>query len=141
MRPPWLELERFHIKRSGAAVFEVVTAFVFGELVKDLAAELREAVDGSFGPVAEQFFELRKGKLNGVQIGRVRWQVAKFSPNSLDCFSHASHFMTGEIVHYDKISRSECGNQMLLDPRSKQRPIDGAFDRQRGHETLGSQCA
>ncbi len=52
-----------------SSVFQVVASFGFGELVEYFRAEFPELVDGTRGSIAEQFFQLRKGQLNRIQIG------------------------------------------------------------------------
>jgi len=53
-----------------AAVFEVISALGFGELVEDATAEFPELIDGSFRSIAEELLEFGGSQLDGIQIGR-----------------------------------------------------------------------
>src|SRR5436189_6355823 len=69
---------------------EVAAAFGFGELFEDAATECPELVDGALRAVAEQFLQFRKRQLDGVQVGRVGWQITQFRAGSFDRLPHTS---------------------------------------------------
>lgn len=56
-------------------MWEMVSAFAFGDQVEGLAAELPKFYRGALSTVAEPLFEFAKGQLDRVQIVRVGRQV------------------------------------------------------------------
>ena len=122
-------------------MLEVVSAFVFGELVEDATAQLPELVDRPGRAIAEEFLEFGEGEFDRVQIGRVRRQVAQLGANGFDRFANSRDLVAGEIVHHDKITRLERGSQMLSHPAQKQRAIDRPIDGQWSDESFGTHCA
>ena len=86
-------------------MLEVVAAFVGGEGVEDLAAQVPELIDRARGTIAEQLLELRKCWLDGVQVGGIRGQVTQLGADCFKRFTHAFDFMAGEIVHHDNVAR------------------------------------
>lgn len=119
-------------------MLEVVSAFVFGELVEDATAEIPELIDSSFSSIAEEFLELGEGEFDGVQIRRVGWQVTKFGAGRFDCFADTDYLVAGEIVHDDDVAKLQDGDQVLLNPGPEQRAVDGTLDGQRRDESLRS---
>ena len=119
-------------------MFEVVSAFGFGELVEGVAAEFPELIGGPFGAVTQEFLELGKGQLNRVQVGRVGGQVAQLGAGRFDRLADASHLVAGEVVHHHDVAWLQDRSQMLFDPPAEQCAVDGPFHGERGDEPLGS---
>ncbi len=115
-------------------MLEIVSAFGLGKFVEDSSAEIPELIDGPFRSVAEQLLQFGKRQLNRIQIGRVRRQVSKFGADCFDRFADAGYLVTGEIVHHHDVAWLQCRSQMLLDPTTEQRAVDGPVDRERSDE-------
>jgi len=122
-------------------VLEVISALGFRELIEDAAAETPEFVDGPFRAVAEQLLELGKRQFDGIQVRRVRGQIAQLGADRFDGCANSSDLVAGEIVHHYNIARFQGGHQMLLYPGAEQRPVDGPFDRERSDEPFRAQRA
>ena len=73
-------------------------------------------------------FEFGKDLFDGIEVGAVGGQVEQLRPSRLDCVTNPSHFMTGQIVHDDRVARVERGGQDLFDIGYKARAIDRAVE-------------
>ena len=113
---------------------DIVSAFILGEEVEDLAAELPEGLVGSSGSVAEEFFELAEGHFDGVEVGRVGRQVADLGSDAFDGLDDASHFVAGEVVHDDHVARPQRRREMLFDPTGEELAVDGSLNAERRDE-------
>ena len=120
---------------------KIVSALGLRELVEDAAAEFPEFVDGPFGSVAEQFLELGERQFDGIQVWRIRRQVAYFGSDRFDRFANSKDLVAGEIVHHHDVARLQDRRQMLLNPGAEQLAIDTAIDGERSDESFGSQGA
>ena len=116
-----------------SAVFEIPSAIGFGEEVEDFPAELLELLGRS-----TFFFEIREDEFDRVQIGRIGWQVTEFGTGGFNGLANSGDFVAGEIVHHDDVSGNKGGDQVLLNPRSKQGTVDRPFDGQRSNESRGA---
>ncbi len=120
-------------------MLEIVSAFVFREVVEDSAAEFPELVDSPCSSVSEQFLQLRECQLDRIQIGRVRWQVTQLGTGRFNGFADTCDLVAGEIVHHHDVPRLQHRSQMLLDPTEEQRAGNGAIDCERSDESLRTQ--
>src|ERR1700679_1654271 len=81
---------------------------------------------------AEQLFELGPGFLDGIEIGRVGWQIEQFGSGSFDAFAHAGHFVRAEVVHDHHIARSQHWAENMFEISEENFSVRGRFDRHGG---------
>ena len=86
------------------------------------------------GPQAR--FEFGKDLFDGIKVRAVGGQVEQLRPSRLDCVPNPGHFVTGQIVHDDRVARVERGGQDLFDIGHEARTIDRAVEDGRGGELV-----
>src|ERR1700756_4352695 len=94
---------------------EVVGAFLSTEPWHERANCSVEPWNGARSNLAQQGFEFAVGHLDGIEIGRVLWQVANCRPRLLDRLADAGHLVGSVIVHHDDVVAPERRNQALFD--------------------------
>jgi hypothetical protein len=65
-------------------VIEEIQAFAWGEEIEDRADPVPERWDRAFCGFSQVCFEFCEGHLDGVEVGRVRRQIAQLRPGGLD---------------------------------------------------------
>ena len=126
--------------------YEEVSTFLRGNGIEDLADGVANGVDGSFGSLAQQVFELGEELFDGVEVGRIFGQENELSAGVADSLAYGLAFMATEIVDDDDVAGLERGNEDLLyvdqEPLAVDRTVDqpGCLDpivAQRGQEGHG----
>ena len=125
---------------------KVLATFLRAEVMEQGPDPAPRRLDGPFGRVAEQRFELGEDLFNRVEIGGIRRQEAQRSPGSLKGPPHSRAFVTAEIVHNDDVARGEGREQALLHIGEEAGAVDRAIEdtggnnavvAQGGHESQG----
>ena len=94
---------------------EVVAAFLRPEVVQQSPDPPPGRLNGAFGCVAEQGFELGEDLFNRVEVGGVGRQEAQRGPHPLNGGAHGGTLVAAQIVHNDDIARRERWQQTLFD--------------------------
>ncbi len=102
---------------------------------------LPEGIDGSEGGFSEQGLELGKELLDGIQIGRVRRQIAQLCPCRFNGFAYASHRVTAQVVGNDDIAGLERGTEEIPDVGQERRPLHRAIHHQRSRQAVMAQSS
>ncbi len=89
-------------------------------------------VDGAFGCLSQESFELCEDLLDWIEVWRVRWQEEDVCTGSADGASHGLAFVAAEIVEDDDIAGLECRGQDLLDISEEASAIDRSVEHGRG---------
>ena len=107
---------------------EVVAAFGRAEAVEQGAEPPPGRLNGAFGRVAEQSFELSEDLFNRGEIRGVGGEEAERSPHSLNGRPHGGPLVAAQIVHDDDIARGERRQQTLFDRGQEARPVQRAIE-------------
>lgn len=76
---------------------------------------MAEAANGSLGGFAQEGFEVAKGRLDRVEVGRIAWQVTQRRTGCLDGFAHTGDLMSFEVVDDHDVTALEGGSQALFE--------------------------
>ena len=98
-------------------------------------------VDGSLLGVPHPVFDLGKGLLNWIEIGRVRRQVPEPRPGGTDRRADGPGFVTAEIVHDNDVARRERRGELLFDIGAEAFAVDGAVEHTGSGEAIVAQRA
>ena len=63
---------------------------------------------------AEERFDFGKGWFDGIEVGAVRWQIAKLDALGSEQGFNALNFVRGQIVQNERIPGLQAGNEYLL---------------------------
>ncbi len=107
---------------------DIVSTFRRGEGGEGRPDRRPQAGHRTRGDRAQAGFEFGKALFDGIEGGAVGRQVEQLRPSRLDCVTHPSHFMTGQIVQDDRVAWAERGGQDLFDIGDKARAIDRAVE-------------
>jgi hypothetical protein len=88
---------------------------------------------------AEERFQLREGKLDGIQVRTVGRQKAQVRAGRFDRGADLGVFVNGEVVQDDDIARPSRRHEHLLDVGAERRMIDRPIEDGRGTEALEPQ--
>jgi hypothetical protein len=94
---------------------EEVGTFLSAKLRHERANCSVETRDDSLGSLAQPRFEFAVRQLDGIEVGRVLWQVASCRvclPNRL---LYARDFMGSEVIHHNDVVATQRWNQALFD--------------------------
>jgi hypothetical protein len=81
---------------------------------------------------AEQYFEFAPCFFDGVEVGRVGWQIKQIGTCSLDAFANALHLMRGEVVHDDQVSGLQLRAEDRVEVGEEDLGVGGGLDRHCG---------
>lgn len=118
---------------------EVVSAFNWIEAFEELSDSAFEPFDRSLGRGAEEGLELGEGEFNGVEVRTVRREVDELRCCAFDRFTDPCHFVSGQIVHHDHVTRAERRRQVLLDIAEEHVSVHRAVDHGGRREAAQSQ--
>jgi hypothetical protein len=82
-------------------------------------------------------FDLGPALFEGVEVGRVGWQIEQLSAALLDLLPHLRVLVGGEIVHHHDLPGLQAWAQYLFQIRQKDLAVGGRFDGHGGHPTIG----
>src|SRR5262245_22422143 len=103
-----------------------------------------QAFDCALGSFAQQCLQGMEHELYWVELGRIRRQIPKFCPASLDRLLDACDLVEGDIVEDDDVPTPERGDQTLLDVSEERFSVHGSLDHHRGDDTslakAGDEC-
>ena len=118
---------------------EIIGAFSSTEAWQERTNRSPKTRNGSLGGRAQKCFELAEGHLDGIEVRRILWQVAKGRPCLRNRLTYAGTFVSADIVHHDDIAPFEGRNQALLDIGQEHLCVHGALDRHRGDHFIMTQ--
>ena len=118
---------------------EVMGTFLGPEAVEEGADPPPGGLNGPFGGVAQQGFELGKDLFNRIEIGGVRREETQRGPHPFDGCAHGRALMTTEIVHNDDSAGGERRQQTLFDISQEAGPVDRAIKDTRSGNTVVAQ--
>ena len=107
---------------------EVVAAFGRAEAVEQGAEPPPGRLNGAFGRVAEQSFELSEDLFDRVEIRGVGGQEAERGPRLLNGRPHGGPLVAAQIVHNDDIAWGERRQQALFDIGQEAEPVQRAIE-------------
>ena len=119
---------------------EVVAAFLRAEAVKQGAEPSPGRLNGPFGRVTQQSFELGEDLLNGIEIRGVGRQEAERGSHPLQGRPHGRTLVAAQVVHNDDIARGERRQQTLFDIGQKAGAIQRAVEDAGSGHTVVAQC-
>ncbi len=115
---------------------EVVAAFLRPEAVQQSPDPPPGRLNGAFGRVAEQGFELGEDLFNRVEVGGVGRQEAQRGPHPLNGGAHGGTLVAAQIVHNDDIARSERWQQTPFDIGQEAGPVHRAIEDTRSRKSV-----
>src|SRR3979409_9665 len=104
----------FRARSNIARVREEVSAFLRTEIGNNAADPAHEARDCVLGGLAQMRLYFAEGRLDGVEIRRIRRKKKQRLARCFDCLLDASNLVGWKIVHDDGIAALECWNQTLF---------------------------
>src|SRR2546428_8075554 len=93
---------------------EVIGAFLSTKLWHERANCSVEATNSPRGNLAQQCFEFAVRQLDGIEVGRVLWQVANCRPRFLNRLLDAGDLVSSVVVHHDNVVALKRCDQALL---------------------------
>ena len=118
---------------------KVVAAFGRAEAVQQRPEPPPGRLNGAFGRVAEQSFELSEDLFDRVEIRGVGGQEAEGSPHPLKGRPHGGPLVAAQIVHNDDIARGERRQQTLFDIGQEAGAVDRAIKDTRSGQPVVAQ--
>src|SRR5262245_9278781 len=116
---------------------EKVPAFSWAEIGNNATDPAQEARDRVLRRLAQMRLHFAEGRLDRVEIWRIRRKIKKRGTRRFDCLFDADDLMSGEIVHDDDISSLECWNKPKFHISKKHRPIHGSLEHEgRDHRAM-----
>ena len=113
---------------------DVVGALLRGEALEQAADCGPEVLDGAFGRIAKQAFELGERQLDRVEVWTVGRQIDQARTGSLDGLAHAAHLVRAEVIEHHDVAWLEFLDQELLDVGEERRSVDRAVQHQRSNQ-------
>ena len=107
---------------------KVVAAFGRAEAVEQGAEPPPGRLNGAFGRVAEQSFELGEDLFDRVEIGGGGRQEAEGGPRLLKGRAHGGPLVAAQIVHNDDSAWGERRQQALFDRGQEAEPVQRAIE-------------
>jgi len=95
--------------------------------------------DGSLLSGAHPVFDLGKGLLDRIEVGRIWRQVPQPGTGGADHAAEHGCLVASEIVHDDDITALELRNKLLFDVGAKAFAVDGAVEHTRGGELVAAE--
>src|SRR4051794_21236739 len=93
------------------------------------------ANDGSFESVRESLFEGSEpmlqeapARLNGTEVGRIRWQEQQARLGAFDQPADFGRVVGTQVVEYDDVARVEARDQSFADKFDKLWTVDGSVE-------------
>ena len=77
---------------------------------------------------AEQLFEFGPGLFDGVEIGRIGWQIEQSGTHGLHACSHALDLMNVEVVHHEDVADPQFGAEERVQEVQQDVAVGGGFD-------------
>jgi uncharacterized protein YPO0396 len=114
-----------------AGVAQEIPAFFGTKGLSDAPYPAQETWNCALGCLAQQCFEFAECHFDGVQVGRIGWQIKKLRTYRFNRLLNASDFMHRQIVHDDDIAALERWGKALLYISKKHRPIHRAIKHER----------
>lgn len=105
-----------------------VTAVIGGEALEGVGQRSREIAQCPSCRLAQVRFEFGKGHFDRVEIGAVGGQITYRRASGLDEFFDRRHFVRGEVVEDDDVSRVEFGAEHLAQINRENIAIDDSLD-------------
>jgi len=92
------------------------------------------------GGLSQMGFEFGKGRLDRVEVGTVRWQVAKLNALGAEQGFHPVDLVRGQIVQYQRVAGLQARYQHLLQIDQKDLGIDRPIHQERSGDLFPAQC-
>ncbi len=99
-----------------------------GDGLESLCGGVFELRHGSCGERAQAGFELGPGFFDGIEVGRVGWQVEQGCLASLDPFAYAVDLVRAQVVHNDHVAGTQLRAQYLVEEGQKHVAVGGGLD-------------
>jgi len=111
-----------------------VSAFLWSEGLNDATDLPHQAWNSVLGGLAQMGLQFAERHLNWVEVGRIGRQILRCCSRRFDRLLDAGDFVYRQVVHRDNFTALECGNEELLYPGEKHRPIHRPLKHaRRGH--------
>ncbi len=120
---------------------EEVGAFGWSEGREQAGDGSPEGLDCSGCGLAQMSFEFGEGLLDGIEIRRVRRQIAQGCARCGDGGFDGRAFVAGEVVHDDNVAGPEAWHKDLLDIGEEGFGVHRAVEHQRGGHARGTKAA
>jgi hypothetical protein len=108
---------------------------------KSFGKRLFQCSNGARLELAEFLFELCPALLDGIEIGRIRRQVAEGGPGIFNQLADAIHFVSTEIIEHDQLTGFQLRAENVLHISQKHVAIGGSFDAHCRHPARCTDCA
>src|SRR5271157_1420446 len=118
-----------------AAMTEPGSSVVWGDARKSLRNRLLQRLGGSSLQRTQELFQLGPSLFDGIQVGRIRWQVQQFGSRGLDQFPYSADLVGAEVVHDHHIADVQHRAQHVFHVGQKDVPIRGFLDGHRRQQT------
>jgi len=120
-------------------VAEESGAFFWSEGAEGLSDAAPQVWHGALGSFAQKSLELCEGQFYGVEVRRIRRQVAQLGAGGLDKLAHALDLVSRQVVHDDGVALAQGRNQYFLDVDQKGRSIHWPVENERGDQPAAPQ--
>src|SRR5262245_66392047 len=104
----------FRSSLNMACVSKEVPAFCCREIGNYASDPAHKAWDGVLRRLAQMSLHLAEGRLNRVEVGRVRRKIKQPRAHRFDRLLDAGHLVDWKIVHHHDIAALELGSKTLL---------------------------
>src|SRR5215470_12132177 len=104
-------LERIPLKFEHSLVSKEVPAFCCREIGNYASDPAHQAWDGVLRRLAQMSLHLAEGRLNRVEVGRVRRKIKQPRAHRFDRLLDAGHLVDWKIVHHHDIAALELGSK------------------------------
>ncbi len=123
--------------RQVATVGEPGSTVVWGDGGEDSPGSSAEIVVGAWRAASERLLEFGEGEFDGVEVGRIGWQMPELSTPRFDGCPSALVMVGAEVVRNNDLAAAQRGCEHMPDvphePVARHRPIEsqqGADPRQ-----------
>lgn len=103
-----------------------------GEGTEGVGESVLEGRQGAGFEYAQSLFELRPAFFDGVEVGRVRWQIEQCCPGLPNTLGHAVDLVRGQVVHDNNLAGPELGTKNVLEVSQEDVSVGSRFDRHGG---------
>src|ERR1700674_2604768 len=107
---------------------KVAGAFLSTELWHERANCSVETLNSPRGDLAQQGFEFAVRHLDGIEVGRVLWQVTNCCPRFFNRFPDSGDLVGSVVIHHDNVVAAKRWNQALLDIGQEYLSAHGSLD-------------
>jgi len=112
-------------------MLEEVPAFLRAEIPDYATDPAQKARYGALSCRTQMSLEFAEGRLDRVEVGRIRWKVEQLCTDSLDRLPDTDELVSRQIIHDDDVTAPKDRDDALRHIGQKHRPVHGALKHER----------